>query len=345
MKLLITGANGHVGANLVREALADGHTVRALVRSTSDRTALDGLEIEVVEGDILEPATLGPACDGVDAVIHAAAVYRNWAADEQVILRPAIEGTENVLRAASEAGVERVVYTSSTATIGFTPDRTPLDESHHTEDAKAIYIRAKVEAERVALRLADTLGIEVVVVNPGGIMGPWDIKITPTSRAVIDMTGGGPAVLDVCVTHVADVARGHLLALEKGVSGERYILTAENLTREQVAELMSELTGTRVKPMVPPRFLMRMIAWWEVRKARSSGADAGITGNQIADVYGRSLFYDNTKAREQLGWTGRPARDTLVDTLAWLAQRGELPAAVASTVAELRSSDPHWPAA
>lgn len=345
MKVLVTGANGHLGANLVRVALAEGHEVRAMVRATSDTTSLDGLEVERVLGDILDPTSLPAAMAGVDWVLHAAAVYRNWAADpEKAILEPAVKGTENVLRAASVAGVKRVVLTSSIATVGYGEDRAVLDESHHMQDPQSAYIRAKCDQERVALALAEELGLELVVVCPGGNLGPWDVGLTPATRSVVNLCTGDPAPLDLCVTHIEDIARGHLLAAANGEAGERYLLTGDNLTNQQVAELMSELTGRKVRAMVPPRWLMRLIAWNEVRKARNGSVDdAGITGPQVADVYGKALWYDSSRAKNELGWQARDARSTVLDTLSWLASQGHLPGDVAERVLSERPADPSWP--
>lgn len=344
MRVLITGATGHLGANLVREALAEGHQVRALVRRSSDRVALRGLEIETAEGDLLDPDSLAAAMSGVEVVHHAAAVYRNWARDEEAeIVRPSVEGTAHVLRAASAAGVARVVHCSSNATIGYPRSREPWDESHRMEGAKSAYIRAKCLAER--LGLGASLGVEVVVVNPCGNLGPWDLRLTPTTTALREMAGGGPSVLDLAITHVADLSRGMLLAAAKGRPGERYLLSGDNCTREWIAETLTELTGRRVKAMQPPWLVMRLIAWNEERKARNGSArDAGLTADQLADVWGGSLFYDSTRARTELGWSARPAREVLVDSLSWLAFRRELPEDVAQRVLAARPADPTWPA-
>jgi dihydroflavonol-4-reductase len=342
---LVTGANGHLGANLVRAALAEGWKVRALVRTTSNLQALSGLDIETVTGDILDPASLDAACEGVELVLHAAAVYRNWAADDDAIVGPAVRGTENVLRAAARAGVGRLVLTSSIAAVGYGRPGESLDESHFMQNPQSAYVRAKCESEALALALGPELGVEVVVCNPGGNMGPWDINITPTTRAVRSLCTGGPALLDLGPTHIEDIAKGHLLAAERGVAGERYLLTGENLTKEQLAALFTELTGVTVKTLALPRFVLWVVAVTEVLKARFTGKDADITPRQVSDVFGKVLWYDSAKAQEQLGWTHRPARETVLDTLAWLAVRGELPKAVAAKVLEQRPADPDWPEA
>lgn len=343
MKVMITGASGHLGAHLVREARADGHDVRALVRPTSDLRGLEGLDVERVQGDLLDPESLARACDGVELVLHAGAVYRNWAPDDDAILRPAVDGTRNVLMAARRAGVRRVVVTSSNATVGYPPPGEVWDESHVMTGATSAYIRAKCDAERVALELAAEGGPEVVVCNPSGILGPWDLRLTPTTRSLKGAASGDPMILDVAITHVADVARGHLLAAERGTPGRRYLLAGENCTAAQLAALVGELCGVRVRAMLPPRFVMRLIAWNEVRKARRGGGDAAITAEQIADVYGRTLFYDSTRARTELGWSARPAREIVLDTLGWLAALGELPGPVAQRVSASRPPDPDWP--
>jgi len=318
-RVLVTGANGHLGANLVRAGVARGDEVRALVRPGSDTRGLRGVGATVVKGNVLDEASLLSAMEGCATVLHAAAVYRNWAADPDEIVRPAVQGTTNVLSAAKKAGVRRVVVTSSNATIGYPKDPArPLDESSTMTSPKSAYIRAKCEAERLALALGPELGLEVVVVNPCGIIGRHDWRLTPTTRAVQAIVNGGPAVVAVALTDVRDVAAGHFLAAERGKPGERYLLSGDNLTAAAQAEIMSRLLGRRVRAMTPPAAVFRALALAQETVARLGGKDPDITRDILDDVAGGCLFYDSSRARRELGWTARPAGEALEDAVRWL---------------------------
>ncbi len=330
--VLVTGASGHIGCNVVRALLeedAAAHIV-ALVRPSSDRRGLDGLNIEVREGDVLDPGSLGRAIDGVDTVIHCAAAHRNYAADPDDILRPAIEGTKNLLDACAAAEVTRIVLTSSAATIGFTGDpKKPLDESHHTESPHSPYVRAKVEQEKLAL--ADGR-VEVVVLNPSGVFGKHDYKITPAMRAIVGLLQGDPAFLAVSITDVHDVAIAHVRALKRGKIGERYLVTGDVLQPNEVRSTFEEIVGFGPSNMKPPRFLVRSIAWWEERKARSSGGDASITRAMLDDVWGRHLAYDSAKSRRDLEMTYRPAKDVIRESILWLLEMNAFKPRVAERI-------------
>lgn len=320
--VLVTGGNGHIGCNVVRALLEEGTKVRALVRPGSERRGLAGLDVELSEGDVLTATSLGAAASGVETVIHTAAVHRNFAADPGDFLRTAVDGTRNVLDACAAAGVKRLVLTSSGATVGFTDDPArPLDERHHFETARAPYIQAKVAQEKLALA---ERRLEVVVVNPTGVFGPNDFKLTPATRGFRSLLQGDPAFFAVTVTDVRDVARAHVLAARSGKAGERYLVAGDVLAPEQIAQTLVELVGFGPKVMRPPRFLVNTIAWWEEHKARSSGNDAAITREMIDDVWGRHLAYDAGRSRNELGMTYRPAKEVFRDTIAWLLQVGAL---------------------
>ena len=332
-RVLVTGATGHVGAAVVRSALRDGHEVRVLVRATSETRGLDGLPVERVEGDLLDAESLGAACDGCEVVLHVAAVHRNWAAREEDILGPAITGTENVLRAAKAAGVRRVVITSSNAAVGYGDDPArPLDERSWNAEPHAVYIRAKTLAERRGLELGRELGVEVVSVLPCGVVGPYDLRRTPTTKSILAIAGGGPSVLDVAVTDVRDVADGVLLAASRGRAGERYLLSGQNCSKEELAAIVGGLTGRTVKAMLPPRFVMRALACVGEVRARLGGPDPDITRAEILDVCGRHLLYDSQKARTELGWSPRPAVEAVGASLRWAVDQGWLGGEVAQSV-------------
>lgn len=345
MHALVTGASGHLGGWLVRVLRREGHQVRAFVRETSDTRGLDGLGAELFTGDLLDADSLERAAQGIDWFFHAGAVHRNFSPDPEDIRRPSVDGTRNALQAAARAGVKRFIHTSSNATIGYARvGEPPRDEQFHTEDPSCPYIRGKCDAEVLALQAGPALGLDVVVVCPTAIMGPWDLKLTPGTRALARMANGDPAVIDLTLAHAEDMAIGHLLAAQKGRTGQRYLLGADSLTKEQMAEIVGSLVGQKRKAVSPPLVLLRAVAWWEERKARRTGQDAALTQAQLDDVGGRTLLYDATKARTELGWQGRDGATTLRDSLRWIKHRGMLDDRVLATVGDDLAPDPDWPA-
>ena len=260
MTTLLTGATGFVGAAVLRSLVAAGHQVRALVRPSSDRRNLTGVDCEIVTGDLVEHESLQRAVRGCEAMFHVAADYRLWVPDREQKNRTNVQGTVNLLRAAAAAGVSRVVYTSSVATLRLRSDGLPADEASHAElcDMIGAYKRSKFLAEREVKRLVEEAGIPVIIVKPSAPFGPGDIKPTPTGRMIIEAASGRmPAYVNtgLNVVHVDDVAAGHLLAYDRGVVGESYILGGENRTLQWILETVAELTGRR-----PPR--IRLPHWF-----------------------------------------------------------------------------------
>src|SRR5215831_8928898 len=240
---LVTGGTGFVGANIVRELLLDGASVRVLARKGSDRRGLDGCAVEFVDGDLLDPASVRAAVVGAREVYHAAADYRLWAPDPRALYRTNVDGTRHVLEAAAEAGARRIVYTSTVGAVGIPKDGTPGDETTHVslDDMTGAYKSSKFLAERVAEELA-ARGAPIVIVNPSAPIGPWDVKPTPTGQMVVDfLRGKMVATLDtgLNLVHVRDVARGHILAAERGRVGERYILGHENCSLLEIFQRLA----------------------------------------------------------------------------------------------------------
>src|SRR5262250_3509624 len=249
MDALVTGGTGFVGANLVRELLADGRSVRVLARSGSNRAALEGCDVEIAQGDLLDAGSLEAAVAGVTRVYHVAADYRIWARDAGELYRANVDGTRHLLQAAVDAGAERIVYTSTVGALGIPKDGTPGDEASPVglEDMVGPYKASKFLAERVALEWA-ARGAPVVIVNPSAPLGPWDVKPTPTGQMVVDfLRGRMVASLDtgLNLVHVQDVARGHILAAERGRVGERYILGHENCSLLEIFQRLAEITGIK----------------------------------------------------------------------------------------------------
>ena len=341
--ILVTGANGHIGCHLVRACRDAGHRPIAFVRRGADRRGLAGVDVEVREGDLLDAASLRAAMAGVDVVLHAGAVHRNWAADADAIVKPAVDGTRHVLQA---AGTRRIVYCSTGATIGFADgvDK-PLDESASLATAKSAYVRGKIEAEKLALAAAAG-GQDVVLLNPSGVFGPRDYRLTPVARALIGLLQGDPAFIGVCFTDVRDVARAFIAAVDKGRRGERYLVTGDALAPAQVAALCAEVAGIKPPTMRPPTWLLKFLVGRMEKKAAASGGDAPASRDAIDDLGKRHLVYDAGKSRRELGMSYRSARDVLADACRWLLHVNALEPKVAAKVraklGDRAAPDPDW---
>ena len=322
---LVTGGTGFVGANVVRELLAAGATVRVLARPASDRRALTGLRVEIVDGDLLDPASLCRAVAGARTVYHVAADYRLWARDPAALYRANVDGTRGVLMAAGEAGTARIVYTSTVGALGIPADGTPGTEDTTVSLADMVgdYKRSKFLAEQVALEHARK-GLPVVIVNPSAPIGPWDVKPTPTGQVVVDfMRGRMFATLDtgLNLVHVRDVARGHPLAAEKGRVGDKYILGNTNVSLAEIGRMLAEVTGGR-----PPRLRVPYaLAWFGAAClegfARLTG---GIPLVPLAAVRmaRKRMYFSPAKAVRELGLPQTDVRIALRDAVEWFAAHG-----------------------
>ena len=267
MTTLLTGATGFVGSAVARVLAARGHSLRLLARPTSDRRNLAGVDAEVVTGDLTDPASLARAAAGCRYVVHVAADYRFWVPDPAAMLRANVEGTLAMMRAAQQAGAERIVHCSSVAALGYTADGSPADEATPVDPAALVstYKRSKYQAEQAVLDMARTEKLPAVIVNPAAPVGPRDIKPTPTGKMIMDAANGRiPAYLDtgLNVVHVDDVAEGHVLALERGRIGERYILGGENLELKDLLALVAQVAGRR-----PPTIRLREAWVWPAAAA------------------------------------------------------------------------------
>jgi dihydroflavonol-4-reductase len=344
MKALVTGANGHIGCHVVRAARDAGMEPVAFVREGCDRRGLAGVDVELRTGDLLDADSVRRAMEGVEVVFHVAAVHKNFAANPDDIVRPAVEGTRNVLDAARATGVRRVVYTSTGATVGFTSDPgRALTEDDFLETAESPYTRGKIEAEKVVRAASD---VDVVIVNPSGVFGPRDYRLTPASRAIVGTLQGDPIFLHLCTTDVRDVATAHTLAATQGQKGRRYIATGDVLAPKDTVALFTKLAGVKPSTFTPPRFLANFLAGRMEKKALASGGDAGLTRAIVKDNIGRHLVYDSSRARTELGATFRPAEQVLRDTFRWLLHLGALApktaARVTRALGESSAPDPGW---
>jgi dihydroflavonol-4-reductase len=325
-KVLVTGASGFVGSAVARKLLERGFAVRALVRPTSPRFHLAGLDIEFAQGDLLDAATVRPAMAGVRHVFHVAADYRLWARDPTEIMRNNVDSTRNVMTEALRTGVERVVYTSSVATLAVRTDGTSVDETFPLDEAKAIgaYKRSKVAAERLVERMIADEKLPAVIVNPSTPIGPRDVKPTPTGRIIVDAARGRiPAFVDtgLNLVHVDDVADGHLAALDRGRIGERYILGGQNVTLSEMLTSIATLLGRR-----PPRIRMWRgaivpLAFTAETIARFTGREPLVTLDALRMSKYR-MFFTTAKAERDLGLAARPFTEALADAIGWFRGAG-----------------------
>jgi dihydroflavonol-4-reductase len=325
MDALVTGGTGFVGANVVRELLRDGATVRVLARPASDRRALAGLPVETMDGDLTDRRSIERAVARVATVYHVAADYRLWARDPRELYRANVDGTRTVLEAAGQAGVRRIVYTSTVGALGIPKDGTPgTEESPVTlADMVGPYKASKFLAEQAAMELARA-GLPIVIVNPSAPVGPWDVKPTPTGQMVVDFLAGRMfATLDtgLNIVHVRDVARGHLLAAAKGRIGDKYILGHQNLSLAAIGQLLAEITGRRAPWLRVPYAVAWCGAACSEALARVSGGAPKVPLTAVRMARKR-MYFTPAKAVRELGLPQTDAREALYDAACWFAQHG-----------------------
>jgi dihydroflavonol-4-reductase len=322
---LVTGATGFIGANIVRALLAAGETVRVLVRRGSDTRNLDGLPIETIPGDLRQVASLRPALRGCHTLYHAAAHYSLWTPYPEEIYAINVEGTTHLLQEALELGVEKVVYTSSVATLALPADGSPANETMPLPLSQALghYKRSKILAEQRVLAL-NAQGLPVVLVHPSAPVGPWDIKPTPTGKIIVDFLRRKlPAYLDTGLNliDVRDVARGHLLAAERGVTGERYILGHRNMSLREILQVLAEVSGLPAPRWKLPYsialtagYVSTGIAWM----TRQPPA-VPLVGVRLAR---HPMYFTAQKAVRELGLPQSPIEEALRQAVQWFRERG-----------------------
>ena len=322
---LVTGANGFVGAAVVRALLAAGEAVRAGVRAGSDRANLKALAAEVVPADITKPEELGAAMHGCDGVFHVAADYRLWVADARPMYRTNVEGSLNVLAAAAAAGERRGVYTSSVAVLGIVQGGVADEDTPVTEAAMiGHYKRSKFLAEQAVRERAREIGLEVVTVNPSTPVGPGDVKPTPTGRVILDAAAGKmPAFVDtgLNIVHVDDVARGHLLAYERGMPGERYILGGEDMSLQQILAVVAAHVGRKPPSVKLPHWSVYPAALVAEGVARLTGREPRVTLDGLR-MSKKHMYFSSRKAERELGYTWRGPKLAIGDAVDWFKQHG-----------------------
>ncbi len=328
MSILVTGATGFVGSAVVRRLLDRGEVVRVLTRPESDRRNLEGLDIDIIEGDLRDPSTLGPALAGCTGLYHVAADYRLWTRRPDQLYQANVEGTRALMLAAADAGVTRIVYTSSVATLGLIRGGAPADETTPValRDMIGHYKRSKYMAEQAVQSLIRENGLPVVIVNPSTPIGPRDVKPTPTGRMVVEAaTGRMPAFVDtgLNVVHVDDVAEGHLLAFDHGTIGERYILGGYNMTLAQILEEIAGLTGGRAPRVKIPHSVVLPVAAVAETWARVAGGEPFVTVDGVRMARKR-MFFSSAKAVADLGYKFRPSEHAFSDAIGWFGAEGYL---------------------
>jgi dihydroflavonol-4-reductase len=324
--VFITGGSGFVGSAVLQQLVKSGYLVRALVRPGSPRHHLANSGVQFVLGDLRDRRSIATAIAGARYVFHVAADYRLWARGQEETFSSNVVGTRIIMEEALRAGVERVIYTSSVATLGLRPDGAPADESVSACEQSAIgaYKRSKIAAERLVLAMVKEKGLPAVVVNPSTPIGPRDVKPTPTGRIVVEAAAGRmPAFVDtgLNLAHVDDVAFGHLAALRRGRIGERYILGGQNVLLSQMLSDIAEIMGRR-----PP--WLRLPWYSALPIACAAEALACVTGREpLATLAGvrlakRRMFFTSVKAEQELGMRARPYSEALHDAIRWFHDAG-----------------------
>lgn len=320
MKAFVTGATGFIGASIVRELLKDGSEVRVLARPGSDRRNLEGLDIEIWEGDLSDRGSLIRGLTGCSTLFHAAADYRLWTRSPASMYEVNVGGTRTVLAAALAAGVEKVVYTSSVGTLGNPGDGTPGNERTPVDFSQMVgdYKKSKFLAERAAEEFLKQ-GLPLVIVNPSTPVGPRDIKPTPTGKIIVEFLNRKmPAYLDTGLNliDVETCARGHILAAQRGKVGEKYILGNENLTLAAIFGMLSELTGLAAPRVKLPYHPILWAAYLNQALSALTGKEPLIplAGVQMARKF---MFFDPGKAVAELGLPLTPVRESLEQAVAW----------------------------
>lgn len=325
--VLVTGASGFVGSAVARRLDAAGFDVRVLVRASSPRGNLEGLTCTISAGDMRDAGDMRAAMRGVRYLFHVAADYRIWAPDREEIVRNNLGGTRTVMEAARDAHVERIVYTSSVATLRpGTPARSS-GETQRLDAAEAIgaYKRSKVVAERLVERMIGE-GLPAVIVNPSTPIGARDIKPTPTGRIIVEAASGRmPAFVDtgLNLVHVDDVAEGHLLAFEKGAVGASYILGGENVNLKEMLNVIAQLSGRNPPKVRLPRVPLYPLAHAAEAVARWTGKEPFLTVDALK-MSAHHMFFSSAKAERELGFRARPYREALSDAIDWFRKAGYL---------------------
>jgi len=327
-RVLVTGAAGFVGSAIVRALLAGGYEVRALVRATSPRENLAGLDIETIEGSIEDAQAMAKAMAGMRFVVHAAAAYSLWSRDTETIMRANVTGTRIVMEASLDAGVERIVHTSSVATLALPTNGGVGDESMPLAESAAIgaYKRSKVIAERLVEAMIARDALPAVIVNPSTPVGPRDARPTPTGRIIVEAASGRmPGFVDtgLNLVHVDDVAAGHVAALERGRVGERYIVGGDNVPLADMLREIALLVGRAPPRWKIPRAPLYPLAVAAEMMAFASGRAPFLTVDGLR-MSRHHMYFTSAKAQRELDYHARPYREGLRAAVDWFRAAGRV---------------------
>ncbi len=322
----LTGATGFIGAAVARTLLSKGHRLRVLSRSNNDRRNLNGLDVEIVEGDLAKPETYADALKGCRHLFHVAADYRLWVPDADSMNRVNVKGTRALMLAALNFGIERVVYTSSVATMGFYNNGMSACEYTPATfgDMVGVYKQSKYLAEQEVLRLIKHEHLPAVIVNPTSPLGPRDLKPTPTGRIIIDaLKGRMPAYIDtgLNIVHVDDVAMGHWLAFKHGKIGERYILGGDNLALSEILGLIAEIDGPPASKIKLPRKAIYPVAIGMEIVARLTGCEPRVSLDALRMAKNK-MYFTSSKAETELGYKARSSQLAIADAISWFRAEG-----------------------
>ncbi len=323
MRILVTGANGHIGANVVRALIAAGYEVRAFVREGCDRRGLAGLSLEYVFGDVMDQTSLEAALTGCDAVIHLAAVYKTIATNADEIVAPAILGAEHLYAAAKATGIQRIVYTSSIASVGFSYESNQFRTGDDwNEDPHNPYYIAKTRSEQRVQHLARETGIHTVVICPAIVLGAHDYRVTPSNQLVMDWLNGVGQTYQggLNLVDVRDVAAAHVAALTEGENCRRYIVGGENIQVKDIGRLLSKMTGIRPLHVPFPRGIMLVTARLLEGLCKRIGVTPPFTYDLLFEVAGRYAWYDCQETYRTFDLTPHNAEQALRASVDWLLQ-------------------------
>jgi dihydroflavonol-4-reductase len=353
VRVLVTGANGHLGCNVVRELLRQEHEVVPFVRAAANVRGIAGLGLSFVYGEILDPESVADAAVGCQAILHLAAPYLTRSEHPDDIIQPALLGTRNVIQAAARHRIARVVATSSVTAIGYVgtsafavaeQDPRPRSENDWNPAPRLPYFQAKVAAEREAWRLADELSVPLVVMCPGGMLGRFDHRITPTTLYLQHLASGtgfsAPGGLNV--VDVRDVAWAHVAALTNGEPGSRYAIGGQNLSYRALAAMCAQESGVAARHIPLPRAVLLPFLRLHEIVDRARGRESWETYLEAYETLGRYAYVDSSRAARELGYAARPALEAVRDALRWLAFLGKLPPSTAARVQAKLEPELEW---
>jgi dihydroflavonol-4-reductase len=329
LKVLLTGGTGFVGSAVLRQLLTYGYQVRVLVRETSDLSNLDGLNCDICFGDLTDKMAVSIALKDCHGLFHVAADYRIWTRHPEKMIKTNVLGTQTIMMAAIAANIEKIVYTSSVATLGVNSDEQSADEETPSslEQMTGIYKKSKFLAEQEVRRMVVEQSLPAVIVNPSTPIGPRDIKPTPTGKVIVQAAKGNmPAYVKtgLNVVHVDDVARGHVLAYERGIIGERYILGGQNCALKEILDIVAEYSGRASPNICIPHNIALPIAYLSEAWAKIGQTDEPLATVDGVNMSRQKMYFTSAKATAILGYSHRPSKEAIRDAIEWFGMHGYL---------------------